>query len=288
MSSFSLLRMSLSRTSRKVSSTPVFRSLSSVPTYNRLTVSLENGLRVISLNRPEKYNAFDDQMYMELQEDLGRAGEDENTVIAAVTGTGKYFSSGNDMNAFAKVEITADSLAEFARKNKERTIQFVDAFINFPKPLVGVVNGPTIGIGCTILGLFDVVYASERATFHVPFTHLALTPEGCSSHMFPRIMGPARAMEMLLFNKKLSASEAAAAGFVTSVFKHQDLESQVWPMVKEFANLSKNSLICSKSLVREREKEILLSVNRRECETLEERWKDQETFTEAMKFLKRK
>lgn len=273
---------------RSISSSSTLRSMSSVPTYSRLSVTVENGLRIISLNRPEKYNAFDVEMYMELKEDLEVAGKDDNTVIAAITGSGKYFSSGNDIKMFGEVENTAESRAKFARKNKERNIEFCDAFINFPKPLVGVVNGPTIGIGCTILGLFDVVYASERATFHVPFTKLALTPEGCSSLMFPRIMGHARAMEMLLFNKKLNATEAAEAGLVTTVFKHQDLESEVWPMVREFAKLSKNALLHSKTLVRETDKELLKSVNRRESETLEARWTDEETFIEAKKFLKRK
>jgi peroxisomal 3,2-trans-enoyl-CoA isomerase len=65
----------------------------------------------------------------------------------------------------------------------------VDAFINFKKPLIAFLNGPAIGISFTILGLFDCVYASDRAFFHAPFTQLALSPEGCSSYTFPRLMG---------------------------------------------------------------------------------------------------
>lgn len=67
---------------------------------------------------------------------------------------------------------------------------FVGSFIDFPKPLIAAINGPAVGISVTILGLFDIVYATDRATFHTPFMELGQSPEGCSSFMFPRIMGP--------------------------------------------------------------------------------------------------
>ena len=66
---------------------------------------------------------------------------------------------------------------------------FINAFVNFTKPLIAFVNGPAVGIGLTILGIFDLVIASDKATFAAPFTALALSPEGCSSYTFPRLMG---------------------------------------------------------------------------------------------------
>ncbi|KAJ7338497.1 hypothetical protein JRQ81_012396, partial [Phrynocephalus forsythii] len=85
---------------------------------------------------------------------------------------------------------------------------FVSHFIEFPKPLVAVVNGPAIGISVTLLGLFDIVYASDKATFQTAFSQLGLTPEGCSAYTFPKIMGPAKANEMLIFNSKITANQA--------------------------------------------------------------------------------
>ena len=91
------------------------------------------------------------------------------------------------------------------------------AFIDFPKPLVVLVNGPAVGISVTVMALCDAVYATDRATFHTPFTILGQSPEGCSTVTFPQAMGHAHASEMLLFNKKITASEAKERGIVSEV-----------------------------------------------------------------------
>ena len=91
-----------------------------------------------------------------------------------------------------------------------------------------------------------IFFFHHRATFHIPFTALALTPEACSSYTFPKILGPALANEMLLFNKKLSATEAAARGFIAAEFPHDNLDKEVWAQVARFAKLSQSSLIFSK------------------------------------------
>ena len=145
-----------------LSSLLVRSSRLSCHSYSTISVVVESGLRTITLNRPEKFNAFNNQMYNEVLEDLNTAADDDSTVIAAITGAGRYFSSGNDLTTFSQVSNNLEERRQFSKVKGERLIKFVDAFIDFPKPIIGIVNGPAIGIGCTLLGLLDVVYASDR------------------------------------------------------------------------------------------------------------------------------
>jgi len=270
-----------------LSTTSSSSTISSILSYSTIAVTKHAGLRSITLNRPDKLNAFNNDMYNEVLEDLGEAAKDEETTVTTITGAGKYFSSGNDMTSFS--EVPPGGRREFSTLKGERLIRFVDAFIDFPKPLVGLVNGPAIGIGCTMLGLMDVVYASDTATFHVPFTALALTPEACSSKTFPRILGSSVANQMLLFNRKLTAEEAADHGFVSEVLPANLLHSELAPRLAQYASLPSSALQYSKALVRgEAEREELKRLNRMESNRLMERWLSDEVFQQAQNFLSRR
>jgi len=273
--------------SSTLSSSSSSSTISSILSYSTIAVTKHAGLRSITLNRPDKLNAFNNDMYNEVLEELGEAAKDEETTVTTITGAGKYFSSGNDMTSFS--EVPAGGRREFSTLKGERLIRFVDAFIDFPKPLVGLVNGPAIGIGCTMLGLMDVVYASDSATFHVPFTALALTPEACSSKTFPRILGSSVANQMLLFNRKLTAKEAADHGFVSEVLPANLLHSELAPRLAQYASLPSSALQYSKALVRgEAEREELRRLNRMESNRLMERWLSDEVFQQAQNFLSRR
>jgi peroxisomal 3,2-trans-enoyl-CoA isomerase len=103
---------------------------------------------------------------------------------------------------------------------------FMRTFIRFPKPIIAAVNGPAIGVGCTMVPHCDIVYAAENASFLVPFSRIAVVPEFCSSVTFPQILGTSTANEMLLFGKQLGAQRAKELGFVSDVFPQKNfLES---------------------------------------------------------------
>ena len=101
---------------------------------------------------------------------------------------------------------------ELAQQSNKRFQDFVDAIIEFKKPIAALVNGPAIGIGVTHLPLCDFVWASDAAYFVTPFTKLGLTPEGCSSYTFPKILGPSMANEMLMTNAKFTAHDVNMLG----------------------------------------------------------------------------
>ncbi|KAM6908064.1 LOW QUALITY PROTEIN: enoyl-CoA delta isomerase 2 [Lycodopsis pacificus] len=127
-----------------------------------------------------------------------------------------------------------------------------------------------------------------EATFHTPFSQLGQSAEGCSSYTFPKIMGPAKASEMLLFNKKLSAVQACELGLVTEVFPDSSFQSEVWTRLKVYAKLPPKSLSLSKQLVRSVERDRLHAVNDAEVELLKERWTSDECFNAVMAFFQAK
>ncbi|NWH16582.1 ECI2 isomerase, partial [Grus americana] len=253
--------------------------------YETIQVTTKNNITKIMFNRPDKKNAINHKMYREIIKALEEAGKDDST-IAVITGNGDYYSSGNDLNNFTNVQ--PSEMEKMAKDGAILLKEFVGHFIDFPKPLVAVVNGPAIGICVTVLGLCDIVYASDRATFHSPFSQLGQSPEGCSSYLFPKIMGLAKANEVLLFNKKLTAAEACAQGLVTEVFPDRTFQKEVWARLEAYASLPKNSLAVSKQLLRSMEKEKLHAVNSKECEVLKERWLSDECINAIVSFFQKK
>ncbi|XP_027459113.2 enoyl-CoA delta isomerase 2 isoform X2 [Zalophus californianus] len=253
--------------------------------YDTLVITSEDCITKIMLNRPAKKNALTTQMYREIMLALEAASKDDST-ITVFTGNGDYYSSGNDLTNFT--DIPPGGIEEKAKNSAILLRDFVDCFIDFPKPLVAVVNGPAVGISVTILGLFDLVYASDRATFHTPFSHLGQTPEGCSSYTFPKIMGPAKAVEMLIFGKKLTAGEAYAQGLVTEVFPDSTFQKEVWTRLKAYSKLPQNAMHISKQIIRNHEKEKLHAINAEESRILQERWLSDECMNAVMDFFSRK
>ncbi|XP_076028857.1 enoyl-CoA delta isomerase 2-like isoform X2 [Oratosquilla oratoria] len=262
------------------------QTTSSTQKYECLDVTVQDGLCVIKLNRPKKKNAITVQMYNEWSSALKEADEDPGVVITAVTGAGDFYCSGNDLSNF--MNIPPEGMKQMAIDSGKLLNRFVSSFIDFKKPLIAVVNGPAVGVSVTIMALFDAVYATDKATFHTPFSALGQSPEGCSSYTFPRIMGTSKATELLLFNKKITAHEAEKIGFVSEVFPDSSFQQEVWPRLQALSKLPINSLIFSKALTRDMEKDVLHKVNDIECDRLVERWLSDDCAKAIMAFFSRK
>ena len=243
-----------------------------------LLVENRNGM----MNRPDKKNAITRAMYYDFQNALNAADKDDSVKLLVLTGAGNFYSSGNDLGNFTELDLT--NIAEEARIGGEILQEFVEAFINFRKPMTGLVNGPAVGIACTLLGLMDAVYCPDNATFQTPFSNLGQSSEACCSYIFPKIMG-ARAGEMLMFNKKISAGEALERNLVTAVLPAHSFQREAWALVEGYAKLPPQSLRFIKSLIRDNEKELLLKINRVECNLLVERWQSKECMDAVMSFF---
>lgn len=252
-----------------------------------LEVTLRNGLLIIRFNRPNHKNAFTPEMYTGLTRLLKEAAGDDRVVITALTGAGDCYSSGNDLSKSLEAFLNAD-LNQTIKQSCDRVRKFVSAFIDFPKILVAVVNGPAIGIAVTTLGLCDVVYTTDKAYFRTPFTKLGLVAEGCSSYTFPRIMGSSKASDMLYFGYQMGAYEAKECGLVSQVFPHATFEQDVWPKLEQFVQMPKQSMMYSKHLARALISEELHKANEAECRRLEERLQSEESKTAVLEFFSRK
>uniref|UniRef100_UPI00358F13AA enoyl-CoA delta isomerase 2 isoform X1 n=2 Tax=Myxine glutinosa TaxID=7769 RepID=UPI00358F13AA len=252
--------------------------------YETLVLTKQNNMTTIRLNRPSRKNAINVQMYHDIMRALGEAKDDDSTLVV-FTGTGDYYCSGNDLENF---NIPLDHMETVAQESSLLLKKFVATFIDFPKPLVGMINGPAVGISVTILGLFDLVYAADSATFHTPFTKLGQSPEGCSSYTFPKIMGIPKASELLLFNKKISAREAYDLNLVTEVFPTNTFEREAWHRLQNYATLPNKALHLSRQLLHQLKRETLHKTNEAECQLLKQMWLSPECASAIATFFQRK
>ncbi|XP_014475591.1 PREDICTED: enoyl-CoA delta isomerase 2, mitochondrial isoform X2 [Dinoponera quadriceps] len=220
-------------------------------------------------------------MYKELTMLLNESGKNNKVLMFVLTATGNFFSSGNDID-ITSMEFSHDNLQNANLTFKE----FVDALIMYPKLLVAIVNGPAIGIACTMLGLFDMVYASDKAYFRTPFSSLGLIAEGCSTYTFPRLLGSSKAGDMLYMGYKMSAHEAKQYGLVSEVYNHNVLE--VWDYLNQVSKLSSESIMATKGLVVKWKRETLLEVNAEETKELLKRWESPDLLERFLTFLTRK
>jgi len=250
-----------------------------------LKVTNKGNVFWIELNRPDKLNAVNWEMYGGIVSALEKSNNDNSTSITVITGVGDYYSSGNDLSNFTK---NVKDVMKMADDGEEILKKFVNAFIQHGKPLVALVNGPALGIAATTLALCDLVIASDKATINTPFTILGQSPEGCSSYTFPLLMGSSKASEVLLFNKKLTAHEALERNLFARVVPSADFRSETERYVNSLADLPPESLRLNKKLLRDINRQALLNTNITECALLKSRWLSSECQEAIQRFLKRK
>ncbi|EFO17898.2 hypothetical protein LOAG_10599 [Loa loa] len=273
----------LSTTTLKVSQSTVCDSLKPTP---GLDIIIEDKILWIKLNRPNKYNALTLEMYDGIKNALNYANEIDTTVTAFI-GSGQYFCSGNDLSNFTKANDSKDT-SRMISKISQLLSSYVTAYINHKKVLVSLVNGPAIGIAVTVLPLFDLVLASDKATFSTPFTLLGQSPEGCSSYTFPMLMGHSKASEILIFDKKLTAQEAFERNLVCRVIPSFSFREEAENYIRKISQLPSESLFCNKELLRNIHREALLAQNEHEISLLMQRLQSVECLNAIQRFMIRK
>ena len=215
---------------------------------------LLDGVRWLTLDRPEALNAFNTDQFELLAELFTEARIDENTRVVVLTGNGRAFSAGADLSGTAP-----------ARPSYKFGFQgCIDVIIDFPKPFIVAANGLGVGVGATILGLADQAFMAETARMRCPFSALGLTAEACSTYTFPRLMGPQAAARFLMGAEWWTSEQCKAAGLVLDVFPDEVFIAEVTERAKNLAQLPIESLIATKALLMEPHREAMKVANRAE------------------------
>lgn len=211
-------------------------------------------------------NALNPLVMNEISAALNASKYDDSNLLM-FSGLGNVFCSGIDLHY-----LTVGDKKVAARQMVDALRDLVRKFITFPKLIIAVVTGPAIGMGSALLPLCDIVYASDKATFYMPYAQLSQTPEGCSSYTLPSIVGNAMANELLIGGRKITAIEACQLGFVSQVFWPTSMMQEVIPRVQHMALLSGKVLETTKLLMRSHQRTKLDLTNESECNLLLERW----------------
>jgi enoyl-CoA hydratase/carnithine racemase len=209
-----------------------------------LQVDDQNRVRTLTLNRPDVLNAFNEALYQATAEALQAAADDPDVAVVLLTGAGRAFSAGNDLNEM-QARITDP---EMANQGSHFTAM-IDALTRFPKPLICAVNGVGVGIGTTILGYADLAFMSTTARLKCPFTSLGVAPEAASSYLLPQLIGRQNAAWLLLSSEWVSAHEALAMGMVWKVCEPEDLLAEARRHAEILASRPIPSLIAVKQSI---------------------------------------
>ena len=191
--------------------------------YEHLLISESEGILTITLNRPEKLNAFIGHMRRDLAEALEHAGSDRGVRVVIITGAGRAFSAGGDVAFMAELMQRRDS-EEFSRiLGAGRRV--ILAIRQITKPVIASINGPASGAGCNLALACDLRIASSNATFSQSFAKVGLHPDWGGSYFLPRLVTPNKACEMFFLGDSIDAAEAARLGIINQVVAPEALES---------------------------------------------------------------
>lgn len=205
--------------------------------YEQITCDVSNLVATITLNRPDKLNAWTQQMDEEVSAAIREAAADDAVRVIILTGAGKGFCAGADMSLLSElsqqrapegrflteVAVDGDARPDFCKKHAW--------LLSVPKPIIAAINGPAVGLGFIVPLYCDLRFASEKARFSVIFSKRGLVAEYGLAWILPRLIGVPNAIELMFTSKMIDAQEALRVGLVSRVLP----EANFLPAVQEFA-----------------------------------------------------
>ena len=221
-------------------------------TYESILYDVEEGVATITLNKPERLNAFDDQMLSEWHQAIVAADHDPEVRAVIITGSGRGFCSG--MNVAAEVAgsgvlRTEASVANRRHSLRDRVHPIPRALIQLEKPYIAAINGAAAGAGMDMASMADVRFASSNARMGMTYVRMGLIPGDGGTYTLPRIVGTQKALDLIWTGRMMNAQEALDMGYLMAVYEPDELLPRVKEYAKQIARGPATAVQLSKKLV---------------------------------------
>ena len=240
----------------------------------------DRGLLILQLNRPDKKNALTRAMYSQLAEALEQADADTSVNAVLIQGSSECFTAGNDIGDFLE-QPPADL--------DSPVFNFMRSLLNCRKPVIAAVAGVAVGIGTTLLLHCDLVYVSRDARLRMPFVNLGLCPEFGSSLILPRLLGHAKAAELLLLGEGFTGEQAAAWGIATEALGSGEAAlAKAREVAERFETLAPGAVQVTKQLMKSVDREQLRQVIEEEGALFTQRLRSPEAIAALSGFIPRR
>jgi len=210
--------------------------------YETILTSDDNGVRTITLNRPDAFNAANDQLTDELQSELKAVGKDKSVRCVVLTGAGKSFCAGQDLKAVMEREGPYD----FAKRLRKGYNPIIERLYGMSIPTVASINGVAAGAGWSLALACDLRIASSKAVFVSAFSGIGLLPDSGMTWILPRLVGYGRALELAWLSEKVPAEQAHAMGLVHRVVEPDALAEETKALAGRLARSATRGLMLAK------------------------------------------
>jgi 2-(1,2-epoxy-1,2-dihydrophenyl)acetyl-CoA isomerase len=203
--------------------------------YETIVFEVDEGVAEVTLNRPERLNAWNQQFGEELRSAVLEDAADPSVRAVLITGAGRGFSSGADLKDMLEQAGSGARTPDVGELLRERYHPIITGIRELPKPVLAAVNGPAVGIGCSLALACDLIWAARSAIFGLAFVNIGLVPDGGSTFLVPAAVGKARALEMALLGEPVSAEQALEWGLINRVVDDSKLIEEARSLARRLA-----------------------------------------------------
>jgi 2-(1,2-epoxy-1,2-dihydrophenyl)acetyl-CoA isomerase len=215
------------------------------PSWQELMLEHDQGVLVVTLNRPDSLNTLSSVLKTELLQVLKDCQANTDVKVVVLTGAGRAFCAGGDLNGFGRMDVVQ------ARQHLKQINEIVQAIRNLEKPVVAAVNGFATGAGCNLALACDIILASSEAKFCQSFIKVGLIPDGGGTYHLPRLVGLSKAKDLIFTGRMLTAEEAETWGLVTYVYDKEVFFREVMEYAKKLAKGPGHAMALGKKLLNE-------------------------------------